>query len=44
MLQVEIEAPDQSAANEAILDCFGEGSAAGTEIVNMEVLDSAELG
>lgn len=43
MLQVEVEAPDEDAAAEAISDCFGEGDSCGLMVQNVEVLDFEEL-
>lgn len=43
LVQVELDAPDSSAADEAVNDYFGEGSFGGADVVSMEVLDSAEL-
>lgn len=44
MVQTEVEAPTLADANEIISDCFGEGPCGGAEVVNLEVLDSEELG
>lgn len=43
MIQVEIEAPSDSDAEDIINDCFGEGPNGGSEVVAMEVLDFAQL-
>lgn len=43
MIQVEIEAPSDSDAEDIINDCFGEGPNGGTEVVNLEILDFAQL-
>lgn len=43
MLQVEVEAPSDSEADALIEDCYGEGTCAGAEVVNMEILDVAQL-
>ncbi|AXG66211.1 hypothetical protein SEA_ANNADREAMY_101 [Streptomyces phage Annadreamy] len=43
MLQVEVEAPSEDDAREAIRDCFGEGSNCGANVVEYEVLDHARL-
>jgi len=43
MIQAEVTAPNESDAEEMIGDSFGEGSCAGAEVVNMEILDYAQL-
>jgi hypothetical protein len=43
MLQVEIEAPDEDDAAQAIEDCFGEGDTCGLTVQSVEVLDFEEL-
>jgi len=44
MQQVEVTAPDEEAAAEAIADCFGEGDSCGLTVLSVEVLDYEELG
>lgn len=43
MLQVEIEAPNDADAEELVNDTFGEGACGGAEVLNMEILDFAQL-
>lgn len=43
MMQVEIEAPDESDAKAVIEDCYGEGACGGTEILSSEIVDFAQL-
>lgn len=43
LLQIEVEAPDEDAAGQAINDCFGPGDSCGLEVQNVEVLDFEEL-
>jgi hypothetical protein len=44
MLQVEVEAPDESDAHDLVLDCFGEGDFCGVNVVDCEVTDFELLG
>jgi hypothetical protein len=44
MLQVEIEAFDESDARDAVVDCFGEGDFCGIEVKDFEVTDFEKLG
>jgi hypothetical protein len=39
MLQVEVEAFDESDARDAVVDCFGEGEFCGLQVVDSEVTD-----
>lgn len=43
LLQVEVEAFDESDAAQAIDDCFGRGEVCGLEVKDLEVLDFEEL-
>ena len=39
MLQVEVEAFDESDARDAVEDCFGEGEFCGLTVIDTEVTD-----
>ncbi len=43
LMQVEVEAFNESDATQAIQDCFGEGDSCGLLVHNTEVLDFEEL-
>lgn len=43
LLQVEVEAFSPEDAEEAVKDCFGEGSVCGLNVVDFEVTDQDEL-
>lgn len=44
MLQVEVEAFDASDAEDAVIDCFGEGDFCGVSVKDCEVTDFELLG
>ncbi len=44
LLQVEVEAYNEDDAQEAVKDCFGEGSICGLTVVEYEVTDHDRLG
>jgi hypothetical protein len=44
MLQVEVEAFDESDARDAVVDCFGEGDFCGVTVKDYEVTDFEMLG
>jgi hypothetical protein len=43
LLQVEVEAFSEADAQEAVADCFGEGSNCGLNVLDFEVVDSDEF-
>lgn len=43
MLNVEVEAPDESDAKDLVTDCFGEGDFCGVSVVDCEVTDFETL-
>ena len=43
LLQVEVEAFDESDARDAVKDCFGEGDFCGVEVNDFEILDHEVL-
>lgn len=43
LLQVEVEAFSEADAQEAVSDCFGEGSNCGLNVLDFEVVDSDEF-
>jgi hypothetical protein len=43
MLSVQVEAPDETDATEALSDCFGEGTNCGLEVIDFEVTDHEVL-
>ncbi len=43
MLAVQVEAPDEQDAQEALSDCFGEGTNCGLEVIDFEVTDHEQL-
>ncbi|QWT29995.1 hypothetical protein SEA_TUNATARTARE_111 [Streptomyces phage TunaTartare] len=44
LLKVEVEAYTEEDAQEAMKDCFGEGSICGLTVVDYEVVDHDRLG
>jgi hypothetical protein len=43
LLQVEVEAFSEADAQEAVQDCFGEGSNCGLNVLDFEVVDNDEF-
>jgi len=43
LLQVEVEAYNEADAQEAVKDCFGEGSNCGLNVLDFEVVDNDEF-
>jgi hypothetical protein len=44
LLQVKVEAFDETDARDAVVDCFGEGDFCGVQVVDSEVTDLELLG